>query len=423
MQTTSLEATEASAAEQELERARTLLKDGDKAAAAKICETYIKQDLSVSEACVLSVLLRELGQTDAADTVRNTLINAVQTQAQTDPDLPNTFVAGAEILVALEAFDEAVALCKLAYDRAPDVEEVMNTYVSLLINLERLTDAQQVVTDYCNRNGDKFNVLLHMATIFSHLGERDYALELLKRAETQCKDKTEKAKIDYLRAANGVRVPGLDQHGMAVSIFDGFADSYDEKLEVLENNGPAMVFAALQELKLPEKKTRRILDAGCGTGLCAGFLRRYAKHLMGVDISVAMLEKSRARKVYDLLARTDLSIRATYPEGRYDMVVCADVLVYFGALDTVFTNFFDILTPGGWLVFTVEDESDTAFRTGFKLYPSGRHKHSEPYLLETLSRVGFPKPKLLRRARLRNEMQKPVMGTVVAVQKPALSFG
>jgi predicted TPR repeat methyltransferase len=71
---------------------------------------------------------------------------------------------------------------------------------------------------------------------------------------------------------------------------------------------------------------------------------------------------------------------------------------------------------------TVEDEGDETVKTGFKLYPSGRYKHSDTYIEQTVREVGFPKPKLFKHARLRNEFGAPVLGTVFAVQKPALVF-
>lgn len=77
------------------------------------------------------------------------------------------------------------------------------------------------------------------------------------------------------------------------------------------------------------------LDADCGTGLCAAFLRPYAKELHGVDLSVNILEISHKKGGYDFLARTDLSEIVTFPHGKFDMIVCADVQVYFGTLVAV----------------------------------------------------------------------------------------
>ena len=39
----------------------------------------------------------------------------------------------------------------------------------------------------------------------------------------------------------------------------------------------------------------RILDAGCGTGLCVAFLKPLAAHLVGVDLSGSMLKQASRR--------------------------------------------------------------------------------------------------------------------------------
>ena len=187
----------------------------------------------------------------------------------------------------------------------------------------------------------------------------------LDKAQALSTTSIQRAKINHMRAANDGKATELDQHGMAVGILDSFAENYDAQLEKIKNNGPSMVYTALVELGLPKTQTRRILDAGCGTGRCAGCLRDYAKEIVGADLSTGMLEKAREKAVYDFLSRTDLSIPATYPDGSFDMIICADVLVYFGALKTVFDNFQSKLNPGGWLVFTVETEQDDDQKPGF----------------------------------------------------------
>ena len=60
---------------------------------------------------------------------------------------------------------------------------------------------------------------------------------------------------------------------------------------------------------------KAVLDAGCGTGLCAPLLRPHATHLTGCDISVPMLEKAKAKLGYDALLRSDLGAPVTLPPG------------------------------------------------------------------------------------------------------------
>jgi SAM-dependent methyltransferase len=48
-----------------------------------------------------------------------------------------------------------------------------------------------------------------------------------------------------------------------------------------------------------------VLELGCGTGLCAALFRPAAARLVGVDVSARMLERARARGLYDELLLGD----------------------------------------------------------------------------------------------------------------------
>lgn len=65
---------------------------------------------------------------------------------------------------------------------------------------------------------------------------------------------------------------------------------------------------------------RRILDAGCGTGLCGPLLRPFASHLTGVDLSPRMVEKAHDRGSYDTLEVTELSAFMATLFMAYDVI-------------------------------------------------------------------------------------------------------
>jgi predicted TPR repeat methyltransferase len=407
------------AIEADLDKARDLLITGQREQALDLCVSILdREDLPMTSACTLSLMMRDLGQIQAADQIRAIVLDALRKAGGSRDESPETLLSRAELFTDLEARDEAEALCRLVVEIAPDEVRGVNALVTFLAFNQRADEARAVAESFCDRIGNEFEVFMYFATIFGHLNESGIVIDFLNRAQERCKTKTQQAQLDYLRAAHGGDAANLDQSGMAVEVFDGFAASYDTLLAKIRNNGPNMIFTCLQEIGLSKTPTRRILDAGCGTGLCAGFLRVYAREIVGVDLSVKMLEKARDKQVYEYLARTDLSKPETYPDGPFDMIVCADVLGYFGALDTVLKNFHTVLAPGGWLLLTVETETNEDMKTGFKLYGSGRYKHLDSYLVDTATKTGFSSPRLLEHARLRNEMSKPVLGTVLAVQKP-----
>lgn len=94
----------------------------------------------------------------------------------------------------------------------------------------------------------------------------------------------------------------------------------------------------------------RILDAGCGTGLCAPFLKKYASWhgLEGVDLSSGMLAEAARKKLYARLYCQELCAFLSGHKKRYDLIAAADVLTYFGDLDSVFAGFaFALKKTGG----------------------------------------------------------------------------
>jgi predicted TPR repeat methyltransferase len=407
----------------EIDRARILVHDGKFEEATEICKTLLARDeLSIAAAAKLTFILRMLGQDEVADQIQSRILSEIRGKTHLFKNPQAAMFPAAMALIDFGEAKEAEKLIWKALEAEPDTQIVVVEAAALLVQLDRRDAAYQVAKEYLERAAAAFDAAIHFSVVFSHIKYPEAARMCLEIAKKNCKTKPQRAKLDYFLASNGVPVAELDQHSMVVELFDKFADVYDQQLGALGNNGPSLIYTALEELNLSKTQSRRVLDAGCGTGLCAGFLRDYAKELTGVDLSIKMLEVSRDKGTYDFLARTDLSVAATYPEGKFDLVVCADVFVYFGDLRTVLGNLQKALNPGGLLIATVEDENDDAVTTGFKLYPSGRYKHSDVYMQQTLQAVGFSKPRLMKHARLRNEFGLPVLGTVFAVQKPALVF-
>ena len=90
---------------------------------------------------------------------------------------------------------------------------------------------------------------------------------------------------------------------------------------------------------------------------------------------------------------------------------------YCGDLVQILSAASERLSPGGYLVFTVEaaDPDDTG--SGFHLGPHGRYAHTEAYIRDTLGNAGLA-VRSLDTAILRQEKQMPVTGLVVSAQRP-----
>ena len=199
-------------------------------------------------------------------------------------------------------------------------------------------------------------------------------------------------------------------------VFDHFAESFDSKLESLHYQAPELVAERLRQLLPAPDGTLDVVDLGCGTGLCGPHLKPYAKRLAGCDLSVGMLRRAKARGVYDVLHKAELGYYLQTQPARFDLLVSADTLIYFGDLRAVLRHAHAALRPGGWLVFTVEalPDHDTA---DWRLQPTGRYAHRGPPLAQHLAEAGFADI-AVDAATLRLEGGKPVAGWLVSARHP-----
>lgn len=101
----------------------------------------------------------------------------------------------------------------------------------------------------------------------------------------------------------------------------------------------------------------QILEVGCGGGLICEELARRGASMLGVDPSQAALQTARAH----LAQNSDLAQRITYEQGyaealpydsgRFQTVVCLDVLEHVKDLPATIAEIARVLAPGGVFVF------------------------------------------------------------------------
>jgi predicted TPR repeat methyltransferase len=158
------------------------------------------------------------------------------------------------------------------------------------------------------------------------------------------------------------------------STFDNFAPRFDAHLASLHYHVPQ----ALAALLMPHAdRPLSILDLGCGTGLVGAALAGHGHRLVGVDLSEKMLSQARARGIYAQLDFAEIHAWLQRAETEsFDAICAADVLIYIGALETLFRECARLLRPGGWFAFSTEECSDT----DYKLLVTGRYAQSQDYV-------------------------------------------
>jgi predicted TPR repeat methyltransferase len=387
----------------------------------------------------LGVLMHQSGHSERA-------IELIRRAIELQPDNPGIHNNLGNVLLESGRVDEAVGAYRHCLELAPDFVETHNNLGTIYRKRGDLAEAEAAYLHaielrpdfadaYCNmanlrvdqgRTAEAAYYGCHAITLdprhapsrkilafaYYKLGELDKATEVYR--EWLAEEPDNPIARHHLAACTGENVPARADDAYVEASFDAFASSFDANLELLNYRAPELVAQAVGRIHDQPARRLRILDAGCGTGLCGQHLAPYAASLVGVDLSAQMLDRAVSRRVYDELVKAELTAYLGAAVAAFDLVVSADTLCYFGDLAAVMRAAHAALGEGGALVFTVEeaDEADSRYR----INPHGRYSHALEYVVEVLALAGFDGVEH-ERVILRNEAGRPVAGLTIVAHK------
>ena len=313
-------------------------------------------------------------------------------------------------LSALGRWEEALAALERAQALGWTDVQLALRRAEALARLARWADAQTAYTHLLARHPALPDAWMALGELHRHAGRLDEAAAAYRNGQAHGADA---AWASYLLAAvthsgDVARAP----LGYVRNLFDEYAADFDHHLvDQLGYQGHRTLVASL-----PVSVTAtlgRVLNLGCGTGLCGTLVRSRASHLTGVDVSPDMVAKSSERGLYDRLQEADLHHFLSDTDQTWDVVLAADVFIYVGALDQAFALLQPRVSTGGWLAFTVEAGAPG---TGARLLPSLRYSHAPDYLRSLADRNGFDWHST-RSAPIRYDQRQPVSGDYVVLRR------
>ena len=388
----------------------------------------------------LGVLRHQQGRSDEA-------VELLRHATQLLPKDPGPWVNLGNVLIERERFDEAAEALRRALDLNPESAAVYNNFgiacmrcgdlraepaflEALRLEPER-ADAHFNYARLLNQTGRFRESAAHsiralttdptlassrklLSMSYFVLGENDKAIENLMEWKALEPDNPE---VDHHLAACGKSaVPGRAPDDYVQHVFDGFAASFDKKLQALGYRAPQLIADALAAVAAQVPPSAEVLDAGCGTGLCGPLLRPYAARLDGVDLSAGMLDKARAHPEYDALHHAELTAFLQERPDTYDVVVSADTLCYFGDLSGFLAAAHRSLRGAGLLAFSLEALMEDG--KDYQLHIHGRYSHAKAYVLGQLAAHGFAVVTIEQQV-LRQELIESVQGWIVTATRVA----
>lgn len=354
-----------------VEEAKALESEGRTEAAAALYRDILEQDPeNVRALNNLSTIWENDGWLDSA-------LRLLDRAVAVAPEIPVIHYNRGHVLQGLDRAEEAVGAYRQALDLAPDMTAAARNLSQLLYGEDRLDEAAEMLRRWLTVEPE--------SAIARHA----------------------------LAAVTGEGAPDRAADDYVTGIFDSFSTSYDEKMARLDYAVPGLLGSRLARLRGEPAGTLDILDAGCGTGLCADALRPYARTLRGVDLSAGMLARARDRGLYDELTEEELTAALSSRPGAFDIVVSADTLIYFGDLRPALAAVAAGLRPSGHALFSVERLDDGS---GFRLGPSGRYLHGRRHLEEALAAAGLTAIEI-EELTLRREAGREVAGYLVVAER------
>jgi predicted TPR repeat methyltransferase len=233
-------------------------------------------------------------------------------------------------------------------------------------------------------NKDHVRAHYQLALLLGKMGRRE---ESAKHFAEVLRISPDDGTAKHLLAAQRGETTQTAPAGYVKTLFDGFAEIFDTQLlDELQYRAPQELFDFIARHMPSSPGSLDVIDLGCGTGLCGPLFRGVARKLHGVDLSPGMIEKARARNVYDSLEVNDIATSLAGADSAWDMAISTDVFIYVGDLRETFVSVRDALRSGGWFAFSVEadDEADS-----FVLRSTGRYAHAARYIRSLATEYGF----------------------------------
>ncbi len=307
-------------------------------------------------------------------------------------------------------FEKAFECFEKALELLPGFAEAWNNKGTLFDALGKSDEAVSAYEKALSIQPNYVSALFNLAQAFHNSGKLSEASKYYQKVLALEPDHTQAAFLLKASSCDQKDIPEAPPIQYVKGLFDQCSDKFEEILvKELDYKTPGHLLS----LALPYLgEGLAILDLGCGTGLAAPLLRPLASYLAGLDASQRMLVQAEKKGLYDELVQADILKEWGLKKKVFDFMFCADVLVYIGALESVFSNIKKYLRPRGMLAFSVE-ESNTS---KYELRASGRYAHSENYIETCLSAGGF---ELLesKQSVLRYDQNKPVQGILFVARK------
>lgn len=385
----------------------------------------------------LAIIEKQLGNYLIAQELTNRALILAPNDPILRSNYGNQLRANGENLAAIEQY-------KIALKLLPNFEEAKLNLAKCYAEEKKYEEALNTLALIEKKSNLELDTLMLNGQILIAIGQKHEAIKIFDKVLESNPNNTNALNIrgallislkEYSQALNDFQaslkinpndeealfaVSAISSSGQAIktaplnyvkNLFNNYSGHFEEHLiKKLEYKTPQLLFDQfIEHYKLKNKIN--ILDLGCGTGLSGEAFNAIKLRLDGVDLSNGMIEQCAKKKIYDALYCDDIVEFMINSEMKYELVVCADVLVYLGDLTKFFESLRNVVSKNGWVSFSVESTNSETY----ELKPTRRFGHSYHYINQLALTNNF-KVINIEKKFIRKEAGEPIEGLVVLLQ-------
>ncbi len=298
-------------------------------------------------------------------------------QAPDDIDIRFNFALTCKKLGLL---DEAKTQYKTILQAVPNDTDTLYNLAKTEQQLHNNNDAISLLESLLQHEPDHLSALNNLGYLYHKEGNPEKAIPVYKKVIANSHNVT--AAKHLLASLTGTTTTHAPTDYVK-DVFDQFADHFDESLQQKLSYNTPTILREILDSEQPGTLFNHGLDLGCGTGLSGETFRNCSTALTGIDLSPKMLDQAQAKNIYIELHESDLVPFIQKSTIDYDLYLAADVFVYIGDLDPIFTAIAKKEGPKT-LIFSTEHASEE-----YILKPTGRYGHSIDYIQKLAKKYGF----------------------------------
>jgi 2-polyprenyl-3-methyl-5-hydroxy-6-metoxy-1,4-benzoquinol methylase len=170
---------------------------------------------------------------------------------------------------------------------------------------------------------------------------------------------------------------------MRQSIRGFYERKYTEGTEILRTSKQYAIDC------VPSTGNLEILDVGCGSGLNSIALAAKGHRIHGVDLSETAIRRYCEHGFDGRVG--DIERGLDYPDGRFDLVFCSEVIEHMTSPDLLAAEMTRVLKPGGHLVLSTPNSSFWVYRLlgilGYTVSELQHPKHFQFFSRRSLLRL------------------------------------